>query len=552
VDGAGDAYITGPTENPDQFDFDLFVVKVNPAGSAFLYGVLLGGSDDDVGQGIAVDSIGNATLTGWTASTDFFPIFNAIQNKLQGDTDAFVCKLNRTGTAVSYSTFLGGRGVEFGNAVALDTAGNAYVTGETDSNDFPVVNPWPGSARGGLSDAFVTKISANGSRFIYSGYLGGSDDDAGAGIAVDAAGGAFVTGLTFSSNFPRVKPVNPALGGELDAFVARIGDGTAPATVLTAAPGPNANGWNNTSVTATLRATDELDGSGVKEIVYALSGAQTGGATVAGSTVPVTVTAEGVTVITYFARDLAGNAEAARTLTVRVDKTPPVITGARSPAARSNGWANSDVTVSFTCRDAVSGIATCPQPTVVTQEGVIQSVTGTAIDLAGNVATATVDDIRIDKTPPVLTFTGGGDYTVDQQVNITCSALDGPAGAASGMAGTSCQDIHAPAYTLGLGTHQVVSLAFDRAGNVGSGGTIFTVTVTFGSLCNLTSRFATNAGVAAGLCASLTTAEAAAGRGDASAKAAAIAAYKNGVQTASGASISADNAAILVSLAGGL
>jgi CSLREA domain-containing protein len=233
VDSFGNAYVTGftdstnfPVQNPFQAasggSSDAFVSKLNATGTALIYSTYLGGSDVDETLGIAVDATGNAYLMGDTSSTDF-PVQGAFQAAFGGGlTDAFVAKLSPTGSALVYSTYLGGSGAEFGSGVALDAAGNAYVTGETDSTNFPVQNPFQ-PASGGSSDAFVTKLNAAGSALTYSTYLGGTGTDSGNDIAVDAAGNAYVTGVTFSTNFPLQAAFQPAFGGGTnDAFVTKI------------------------------------------------------------------------------------------------------------------------------------------------------------------------------------------------------------------------------------------------------------------------------------------------------------------------------------------
>jgi beta-propeller repeat-containing protein len=230
ADGAGNAYVTGythstdfPTANPLQGSgggLDAFVTKINAAGSAFVYSTYLGGSGNDVGTGIAVDGSGNAYVTGNTNSTNF-PTTNPLQASNGGDYDAFVTKINAAGSAKVYSTYLGGSGGDFGLGIAVDGSGNAYVTGSTDWTDFPTANPLQGS-NGGFEDAFVTKINAAGSVLVYSTYLGGRGNDQGQGIAVDGSGNAYVTGVTFSTNFPTANPLQASNGGDYDAFVTKI------------------------------------------------------------------------------------------------------------------------------------------------------------------------------------------------------------------------------------------------------------------------------------------------------------------------------------------
>ncbi len=250
VDADGNAYVTGrtsstdfPTQNPVQPDIgggpfgDAFVVKLNATGSALVYATYLGGSHNDISYDIAVDSDGNAYLTGDTLSADF-PIKNAAQPTPGGggplEGDAFVVKLDPSGSGLVYATYLGGGGDELSYGIALDALNNAYVTGYTSSTDFPVVKaPQPAPAFGqGLNvdgDAFVTQmISATGVyTWGYSTYLGGVDLDIGRGITVDDSGNAYITGHTRSTDFPTAKPVQPAYGGGSssgrgDAFVTQV------------------------------------------------------------------------------------------------------------------------------------------------------------------------------------------------------------------------------------------------------------------------------------------------------------------------------------------
>jgi hypothetical protein len=253
VDASGNAYVTGttnstdlPTANPVQptygggFD-DAFVAKLNTLATgraSLVYSTYLGGSGSDQGRGIAVDADANAYVTGRTSSANF-PVMSALQPIFGGTApqgDAFVTKLSAAGTALVYSTFLGGRSSDEGNDIAVDAAGNAYVIGTT-FLDFPIVNPFLRSERqgGDSNDAFVAKLNAAGSALFYSSRLGGDGHvhETGLGIAVDAMGNAYVTGQTDSINFPTVNPMQPAIapGGNCqarpcpDAFVAKIADG---------------------------------------------------------------------------------------------------------------------------------------------------------------------------------------------------------------------------------------------------------------------------------------------------------------------------------------
>ncbi len=240
VDAAGNAYIAGytasstfPTVNPYQPSAagqgDAFVAKFDRDGAP-IYSTYLGGSYFDYATDIAADAGGNAYVTGKTGSVDF-PVANALQPSYAGVWDAFVTKLNPTGSALVYSTYLGGSGEEnyinagVTGAIAVDSAGCAYLTGNTQSTDFPLAQPLQSTLRGSV-DAFVTKLSADGSALVYSTYLGGDGGDTGWGIAVDSAGGAVLTGDTTSTNFPTVNAFQtacaPSYVGCWDVFVTRL------------------------------------------------------------------------------------------------------------------------------------------------------------------------------------------------------------------------------------------------------------------------------------------------------------------------------------------
>jgi hypothetical protein len=221
VDAAGDAFVAGGTSSsnfPSNGGFqaasagglDAFVLELAASGGSLIYSSYLGGGSDDVANGIAIDGSGNAYVAGSTQSSNFPTTSNVIQGSLNGGNNAFVAKLNSSGSALSYSTFLGGSATDLATAVAIDSAGDAYVTGETDSPDFPVSSGafqpqcgTDGNCNGGLTDAFVAVLNPSASAFLYSTFLGGADDDQGLGIAVDSSGDAYVAGFTRSnSSFP--------------------------------------------------------------------------------------------------------------------------------------------------------------------------------------------------------------------------------------------------------------------------------------------------------------------------------------------------------------
>jgi Beta-propeller repeat len=245
IDLAGNAYVTGGTDSAD-FPLEVpfqtapggtFVTKLNPSGSELAYSTYLGGSGG-VGKGIALEPFsGSAYVTGSTSSTNF-PTVNPFQPKLGSKTagdclisacsSVFVTRFNFQGTALIYSTYLGGSGSEGGAAIAVDDAGSAYVTGGTTSPDFPTASPYQAKCAGcpKRSAAFVAKFDPAGSALVYSTYLGGSGStaggDSGSGIAVDDSGNAYITGLTQSADFPTANAVQGAYAGIADAFVTKL------------------------------------------------------------------------------------------------------------------------------------------------------------------------------------------------------------------------------------------------------------------------------------------------------------------------------------------
>ena len=216
LDSSGNAYVTGSTRSTDfpttagafQTAFGggfehAFVSKLNGSGSALVYSTYLGGSNSDGASGIALDSSSNAYITGSTTSSDFPTTLGAFQTTLRGFQNVFVSKLNSSGSALVYSTYLGRGDHDGGVGIVLDSSGNAYVTGVTRSSDFPTTaGAFQTTFGGGFDDAFVSKLNGSGSALIYSTYLGGSDDDAGSGVALDSSGNAYVAGTTGSSDFP--------------------------------------------------------------------------------------------------------------------------------------------------------------------------------------------------------------------------------------------------------------------------------------------------------------------------------------------------------------
>lgn len=245
VDNAGNTYVTGNTISTDfptlvgpdlsynGGPIDGFVAKINATGTGLVYAGFLGGSSIDACGGIAVDGAGNVYITGWSNSNDF-PVTGGLDLTYNGgEYDAIVAKINAAGTELVYAGFLGGNGWDTGSGIAVDSAGSAYVTGRTSSDNFPVTVGPDLTYNGGERDAFIAKVNAAGSALVYVGFLGGSSDDVGYGIAVDGAGNAYLIGETQSADFPVVVGPGLTFGGGIcgtapdtypcaDAFVAKI------------------------------------------------------------------------------------------------------------------------------------------------------------------------------------------------------------------------------------------------------------------------------------------------------------------------------------------
>jgi len=282
VDPNGNLYIVGITGSPNfpitpgAYDthcgtdskcdgtFDGFVTKVNATASGLAFSTFLGGSGFDYLSGVTIYQFGSVFVSGNTASTDFPTTTGAAQTTFGGMSngcvpstqtncgDVTISKLAGKGNALEYSTYLGGSGDEYpGSSIAIDGGGNAYVTGQTSSTNFPLAGAFQGTYGGGGSDAFVTQLNATGTKFTYSSYLGGSGADFGYHVSVDPFGQLMVVGGTVSTNFPATHGAfqtqcgtdGTCNGGLSDAWVARVTlsadlgvTNTAPGTVQSGAP----------------------------------------------------------------------------------------------------------------------------------------------------------------------------------------------------------------------------------------------------------------------------------------------------------------------------
>ncbi|HUO05567.1 MAG TPA: SBBP repeat-containing protein, partial [Candidatus Binataceae bacterium] len=285
VDSAGDAYVAGVTCSSDfpttagavqtinnavaNVGSNAFVTKLNATATGLDYSTYLGGNYFEDAGGIAIDSSGAAYVTGQSGSADFPTTAGAFQTAYGGDYDAFVTKLSATGSSLIYSTYLGGAGNDTGNSIAIDSAGSAYVTGQSGSSDFPTTAGAVQNTLNGARDAFVTKLTADASAVAYSTYLGGSTDESGDGIAIDSTGSAYVAGQSNSFDFP-VTPgaFQSTLNGTSNAFVAKLDLlpftsptptwTVSPTRTATASPTYTSTATATISPTATFTATPAI------------------------------------------------------------------------------------------------------------------------------------------------------------------------------------------------------------------------------------------------------------------------------------------------------
>jgi hypothetical protein len=293
-------------------------------------------------------------------------------------------------------------------------------------------------------------------------------------------------------------------------------DTTPPTLTGTPTTEPNGAGWYSGDVQVHWTATDDAEGSGIDP------------ATVPADSV-ITGEGEGLTA-SASASDRAGNTTTATSTAVNIDRTAPSISASVSPVAPSSGWFNGAVTVQFTCTDAGSGVASCPDDVTVTQNGAAQSVTGTVTDNAGHSSSLTVEPINVDTVAPIITFTGNaGEYALDDIVTISCTATD----ALSGIDTVSCPSVSGPAYDF-VGANTLTATATDKAGNSAVATARLSVGAGPANLCALTQRLVTTPNDAKAFCVNLDHGQ--------------VRAYQSAMRAASGKSVTPANATLLIEL----
>ncbi|HYY94225.1 MAG TPA: SBBP repeat-containing protein, partial [Pyrinomonadaceae bacterium] len=354
------------------------------------YSTYVGGNSLDGAIGIAVDSQGDAYVTGGTFSPNYPTTPGAFQTTYGGSGDFFVTKLNPSGTGAVYSTYIGGSDNEAAFAIALDADGHAWVTGPTASPNYPVTADAYQHARAIADyDVAVTKLSADGSALEYSTYLGGGNTDFGTGVAVDSNGDAYVTGYVGTAGFPTTPGSFQSSYGAgrtgFQPFIAKLGPAasadTTPPTVTCGSPDGL---WHSTDVSIQCTANDT--GSGLADPADA--------SFLLSTHVPAGTETANASTDSHAVCDLAGNCTSAGPVAGnRVDKKGPTI-AINSPTATGYSLGTS-VTASYTCSDAGSGVATCTGTVssgspIDTSSFGAKSFTVTATDNVGNTSTQTV------------------------------------------------------------------------------------------------------------------------------------------------------------------
>jgi len=449
LDASGNAYVTGftssfdfPTANAlqanrgDSFSAsgDAFITKLNPSGSALVYSTYLGADFNDAGRAIAVDTNGNAYVCGSTGSQSF-PTVNAFQSQNAGFfDDVFVTKINPAGSALIYSTYLGGFNSDDCLGIAIDATGSAYITGNTNSPNFPTLTPLQAALNGGFNDAFITKLAPNGSSLINSTYLGGTNHDGGRGIALDSSQSVYVIGTTSSTDFPTRNPLQPGFGGGSDVFILKLSPAPDIEVTVTDSPDPVPFG-SNLTYTITVKNTGELPATGVT-----LTDTLPAGATLVSANA-IFGACSGTTTITCGLGTLNGGA----TVTVTIVVTPPAGTITNTATATLNETDNpgNNTATSETLVDLPDLSITKK----AAQDRVAPGSTLTFSLLVKNKSTVPADVIVTDNLPAGLTLTkcaatgngvcgaggsvtfsplaGGASETVLLTVAVSASATEG-------------------------------------------------------------------------------------------------------------------------------
>ena len=416
ADSSGNVYIAGTTEASNfpvtkgawQTVFggvaDAFAAKLNPAGNV-VYATYIGGSGQETGTGIAIDSSGNAYVSGYTSST--FPTTAGAAQTLYGGgfADAFVVKLNVTGGAAVYSTLLGGTGNDEAEAIVVNASGDACVAGYTDSANLPIYNA-PQPAFGGEGDALIACLNAGGTAWTMVSYLGGSNLDQAYALAIDSSGDLYVAGATYSQDFPTTSGVvQPAPAGGYDAFIAELSPGGAALVYATYLGG---NGNDAATTVAAGKADDIWVGGYTTSTNFPLASAwQTiPGGSFDGFISHLSPGATGLLGSSY----LGGTGDD-RVYGIAVDPTGLVFT---TGSTMSSNFPVTRGAMQAAAEAGVNAYLANVNPSAFGISGQITAqggpLSGVQVTLSGSAAGATVTDSNGDFSFGNLT--GGGSYTV--------------------------------------------------------------------------------------------------------------------------------------------
>jgi hypothetical protein len=410
IDASGNAYITGTTlstdypvttgvfQNTNAGSFDVFVTKLNGAGSGLIYSTYIGGSFNDNGYDIAIDGSLNAYIVGNTQSSDYDITSGAYQTTFSGNLDVFVTKLNSTGSGLIYSTYIGGNNYEIGQAIAVDGSGNAHVTGNTNSADYDVT---PGAFKttyAGNFDVFVTKINSTGNSLMYSTYLGGNDYEEGFAITIDGTGKAYVTGNTYSSDFDvTTGAFQTTIGGGSDVFVTKL-------CLVAPLPQPGPISGNINVCAGSSQIYSVPADPNVTSYTWTLPSGWTGSS--ASDTIQVAVDSIGGT-ITVIAHNGCGSSPA-QTIDITVNALPTVSANASATSVCQGNQVTltGSGAASYTWDNSVTnGVAFEPSATTT------YTVTGTDANGCSNTAQIT---ITVNPLPVVTVSNNANTLTVNQ------------------------------------------------------------------------------------------------------------------------------------------
>jgi sugar lactone lactonase YvrE len=491
VDSAGSAYVTGDTEAGDFpvtngsyqtfpgvdtggfMILNAFVTKLASDGSSLVYSTFLGGGGDvngTAGTGIALGSTGSAVVTGFTDSLSFPTTSGVLQRSNHGGVDAFVAALNPSGSALSYSTYLGGAGDDAGYGLTLDSAGSIYLVGSTSSSNFPTTSAFQTNFAGqgingcaefqwfrptfsllapSCGDTFVVKVAPGATQLVYSSYLGGADDDVGLGIAVDSAGSAYLAGGTASSNFPITPGVFQsslrAPYPNTNAFIAKISSALGPAAALSPTAldfGSQVVGVTSAPQTVTLTnsgtadltiSTVALTGADASD--FAISADTCSGATVTpSSTCAVSVTfsptATGPRTGTLTVTDDASNSPQTVSLT-GTGIQPSIAISSVSPSSVTlvQGGGAQVVTANLT-RTGYTGSVSLSTSTLPT--GVTATITQPGTGNSGSISLQAASNATLVSNQTItITASGSGVSSVTSTFSLTVNASATPTPAAS-------------------------------------------------------------------------------------------------------------------------